>query len=544
MSSSFITSATNCFPSNFLFGATVSSLHVPGVSVLETTDFCHAPSKLRLDNELFESMQQMSDMRLSNFHFSITWSRVMQWDHESERMVSNPSGVAHYHSLLDHLQANKLQVLVTLDSFHLPLKLQTHWDRTGWQNPDIVTHIDDFMTLAFQEYGQKVKYWATFHDPLSFITHDYGSCGAILKPNETSAYIIAHNVLRAHARAVALFRDFKHSENSVIDTDARIGIELSAEYGRSPSQLNVSNLAAIERKMQFDLGWFWMPLVSGDYPEIMRHRVGERLPRFTPEESVLVKGSYDILLLKPQPSREVIDCDIKSSEGLCRELPPGHTRDRGIDSRALASELECFTLADDYLASIRWLHTKDVNAEILLTGNWWEDDRLSNGKQLWCYQAYVKQVHNAVVKEQIPILGFMALPFLKDSDCGTYSSRVDLHYRNDMDESSFEHACLHLSKYFAKLATTKCMTAELIIEPIQVTLKNQNETGASRDNAFASDASNDGKMKVPWSLGEVMLLVVVGLIVLSAITCEAIRELHQTSRGSFEELRVLVTIEE
>ena len=37
------------------------------------------------------------------------------------------------------------------------------------------------------------------------------------------------------------------------------------------------------------------PLANGDYPHSMRSLVGKRLPKFTEEESKLVKGSYDFL---------------------------------------------------------------------------------------------------------------------------------------------------------------------------------------------------------------------------------------------------------
>ena len=37
------------------------------------------------------------------------------------------------------------------------------------------------------------------------------------------------------------------------------------------------------------------PLTYGDYPETMKAIVGHRLPKFTKEESALVKGSIDFL---------------------------------------------------------------------------------------------------------------------------------------------------------------------------------------------------------------------------------------------------------
>lgn len=40
---------------------------------------------------------------------------------------------------------------------------------------------------------------------------------------------------------------------------------------------------------------FAHPITYGDYPESMRSIVGDRLPKFTKEESKLLKGSYDFL---------------------------------------------------------------------------------------------------------------------------------------------------------------------------------------------------------------------------------------------------------
>ena len=37
------------------------------------------------------------------------------------------------------------------------------------------------------------------------------------------------------------------------------------------------------------------PLTNGDYPHIMRSYVGKRLPKFSEEQSKLVKGSFDFV---------------------------------------------------------------------------------------------------------------------------------------------------------------------------------------------------------------------------------------------------------
>ncbi|KAL0308306.1 UNVERIFIED_CONTAM: Oleuropein beta-glucosidase [Sesamum radiatum] len=56
-----------------------------------------------------------------------------------------------------------------------------------------------------------------------------------------------------------------------------------------------ADIDAASRAVDFMWGWFVAPLVTGDYPPVMRQRVGERLPKFTPEQARLVQGSYDFI---------------------------------------------------------------------------------------------------------------------------------------------------------------------------------------------------------------------------------------------------------
>ncbi|KAI9987471.1 hypothetical protein PInf_023510 [Phytophthora infestans] len=561
---------TRCFPDDFLFGTATSAFQVEGAwnaSGREPSiwdDYCRSQPGLECadtTDDFFhryhEDVQRMSDMGLSSFRFSISWSRAMHWETESRKMVPNPQGITFYHTLLDDLHAKGLQAIVTLYHFDLPSTLQTQLKPNGWLNPDIVAHFEDFAELAFNEYGHKVEYWATFNEPLTFISGGYGSYDAApggMKPSDTNTYTVAHNVLHSHARAVALFRQLKQEEHKVVHIGACIGIVLNAEYGYPVDEFNALDVAAAERKMQFDLGWFLMPLVTGDYPETMREHIGERLPRFTTEEAALVKGSYDVLMLNHYYSRVVTDCNSERSEISCNDLPLGHARDRGIDdtrapngSRVPVSP-ECSWLSgypDGYLATIKWLHAKDSTAEILLTGNGWcGDDQVDNRTQLWYFQAYVEQVYKAVAEERIPVIGYMAWSFLDNFEWGSYKSRFGLHYVNYTQNSSLELAPIPrpAAKWLSHLATTKCLK-DWDQDIVQTNTDEQQEATATREELHHPEAGGNG-VGVPWSLSEVILLVVVGLVILGAITCEAMRELRLSSQGSPDELQVLITIEE
>ena len=113
----------------------------------------------------------------------------------------------------------------------------------------------------------------------------------------TEPYLVAHNVLRAHARAVALFRvgqDFQYR--------GRIGIVLNGEWAEPPRKKSgdspsSTDAAAAQKYMEQQVGWFADPIFTGDYPSSMRDAIGTRLPRFTKVDAALLKGSVDFFAL-------------------------------------------------------------------------------------------------------------------------------------------------------------------------------------------------------------------------------------------------------
>ena len=90
-----------------------------------------------------------------------------------------------------------------------------------------------------------------------------------------------------------------------------IGITLSVGWSEPLDPFNPDDIEASERDLSFGHGWFAHPIyVNGDYPEIMKWKIGNksmeqgfnesRLPVFTDDEKRLVNGMSFILRFNAQ----------------------------------------------------------------------------------------------------------------------------------------------------------------------------------------------------------------------------------------------------
>lgn len=492
---------SKCFPDGFLFGTATAAYQVEGgwqdadrgPSICD--DYCRERAPVyecaNVADDFFHRYKQdvglMADMGLNAFRFSISWSRVMQWDPVLRRMVPNPPGIAFYRSLLDELVANGMAPVVTLYHWDLPSELHTELSPPGWLNPSIVGHFLDFANLMFDEFGAKVPYWATFNEPWSFTTQGYGSGRRApgMNNSDTNVYLSAHHVLLSHGETVARFRQLRSQPASLIHPNARISIVLNLDTAYPLDPTSSGDVAAAERKMQFGLGWYLSPIVSGEYPAVMRDRAGDRLPSFTPAQAQLLRGSYDLFMLNHYSSKVVTNCDSLHSRIDCSHLPLGWERDLGIDDSRIPEDSRPASLGshgkpncawfsgypEGYMTTIKWMHRHDPSAEILLTENGWcGNATVENTDQLWYYQAYLDQVHRAIFHENIPIIGYTAWSFVDNYEWGSYEPRFGLFYVEFTSETGrVDEQTPSLDKlrriprpaahWFSHLAQSKCLDA-------------------------------------------------------------------------------------
>jgi beta-galactosidase len=347
---------------NLLWGAATSAFQVEGAAADDGKGpsiwdvFCATPGKIvsgatgQVACDHYHRYPQdvalMRRLGLRAYRFSVSWPRVVP----AGRGTANPAGLDFYDRLVDALCAAGIEPFVTLYHWDLPAALQT--DLGGWAHPDLPHLFADYAELVFNRLGDRVRYWLTLNEPWVVVVAGYFD--GIHPPgikDRALGYRVGHNLLRAHAAAVARCRAGRSSPGS-------ISFALNANYS-FPATDASADVAAAERAMQNFAGWFGDPVYHGDYPAVMRARLGALLPQFTPEEAQLLKGSTDFLALNYYTSdvvRHAVDAGPMEAE----VVPQPHVPQTAMGWPIRPDGLRCL---------LRWVSDRYARPPIYITEN-------------------------------------------------------------------------------------------------------------------------------------------------------------------------------
>ena len=192
----------------------------------------------------------MKELNLQAYRFSVSWPRIFPTGKEK----INRKGVEFYDNLINELIANDIEPFVTLYHWDLPLTLQ---NIGGWENRKIVDAFVDYARFMFENFGDRVKKWITFNEPLVFAVW-FPIRGLYGKKDFTSVMSATHIVNIAHAKTIEAYRDSKKS-------DGQIGITLNLDsiYPKTDSPLDYEAATIIDGLTN---RWFLDPVFKGTYP--------------------------------------------------------------------------------------------------------------------------------------------------------------------------------------------------------------------------------------------------------------------------------------
>uniref|UniRef100_A0ACD5Y8T5 Uncharacterized protein n=1 Tax=Avena sativa TaxID=4498 RepID=A0ACD5Y8T5_AVESA len=301
------------FPKDFIFGSSSSAIQYEGAVNLRGKNiwdtFAHTPGKIAdgsnpdTANEFYyrykEDLKLITDMNMDTFRFSLSWARILPTGTIAGGI--NKAGVDFYNSLINEVLAKGLVPYVTIFHFDTPQALD---DKYGsFLSENIIKDYVDYAELCFKLFGDRVKFWTTFNEPMIFSAFGYGtgttapgrcspyvskSCGA--GDSSREPYIVGHHILLAHAEAVSLYRAKYQAKQK-----GQIGITQVSHFFYPYDPASKADKHAVKRSLDFMLGWFMHPITFGVYPATMRRLVGSRLPEFTKEQSEKLKKSFDFL---------------------------------------------------------------------------------------------------------------------------------------------------------------------------------------------------------------------------------------------------------
>ncbi|KAG2546599.1 hypothetical protein PVAP13_9KG034800 [Panicum virgatum] len=388
------------FPKGFVFGTATAAYQVEGAASTNGRGpsiwdaFAHTPGNVvgnqngdvAVDqyHRYKEDVDLMKSLNFDAYRFSISWSRIFP---DGEGRV-NPEGVAYYNNLINYLLQKGMTPYVNIYHYDLPLALEKKYG--GWLSSKMADLFTEYADFCFKTYGDRVKHWFTFNEPriVAALGYDAGSnppqrCTKCANGGNsaTEPYIVAHNFLLAHAAAVARYR---------------------TKY------------------------------------QIMQDLVKERLPRFTPEQAKLVKGSADYIGINQYTASYM------KGQKLLQQTPTSYSDDwqvqyvherNGKPIGPQANSDWLYIVPTGMYGCVNYLREKYGNPTVYITengmdqpGNLTRDQYLRDVTRVRFYKSYIGQLKRAI-DQGANVAGYFAWSLLDNFEWRSgYSSKFGIVY--------------------------------------------------------------------------------------------------------------------
>ena len=283
------------FPAEFVWGSATAAYQIEGASQEDGAGpsiwdrFSHTPGLMTNGDtgdiacdhyhRYLEDVAIMRDLGMQAYRFSISWSRVLP---EGIGRV-NQKGLDFYRRLVDALREAGIRPMATLYHWDLPAALD---DRGGWLNRDVAEWFGEYAAVAYKALDDTVEWWATLNEP--WVVTDGGYLHGALAPGHRNLFeapIATHNLMRAHGRAVQVYRaEGRHQIGLVVNLEPKYPFSQSEE-----------DLAANRRADAYMNRQFLDPAFKGSYPKEMKEMFGEAWPDFPSADFDLIKQPLDFV---------------------------------------------------------------------------------------------------------------------------------------------------------------------------------------------------------------------------------------------------------
>ncbi len=455
------------FPKDFVWGTATSSYQVEGGHNLGGRGpsiwdaFCTIPGKVRNGengnvacdhfHRWKEDVALMKEMGVNAYRFSISWSRVLP----TGTGKVNMEGIEFYDNLINELKKNDIEPWITLYHWDLPLTLQMEAD--GWLNPKMADHFADYARVCFEHFGDRVKNWITLNESWVVAMLGYGQ--GVFAPGRSGnvePYFAGHQLIRAHGKAVQVFRsEFAHQQG-------QIGISNNCDW-REPLTDSVADREAAQRALEFFLSWFADPIYLGDYPQVMKDRLGDRLPSFTNEDKKIIHGSSDFFglnhyttMLVSDASGKLVESSVYGNGGLSEDQDVNLS----LDPDWKLTDMQWAIVPWGCRKMLSWITDRYDRPPIYITENGCAyPDEPHGGEvvdlpRLNFYREYLEACHQAI-EDGVDLKGYFAWSFMDNFEWASgYHKRFGVHY---VDFDTLERIPKSSAKWFREVMTANAI---------------------------------------------------------------------------------------
>lgn len=281
------------FPDNFYFGSATSATQCEGAynrdgKGLNIWDLWSDKEPHRFFNGVLsydtstfydnykDDIKLLKDIGHNSFRTSISWSRLFPKGYGE----INEKAVEFYRSVFEELKKNDMEPFVNLYHFDMPAALQ---EIGGWENYDVTEYYKEYAKTCFELFGDIVKRWFTFNEPIVHVECGYLNCYHYpCKVDPKAAVQVAYHTALASAKAVR--------EYHKLNQGGKIGIvlNLTPAYPRSdnPADVKAARIAEL-----FANKSFLDPSVKGEYDKELVEMIKEHniMPEYTEEDLNIIK---------------------------------------------------------------------------------------------------------------------------------------------------------------------------------------------------------------------------------------------------------------
>lgn len=252
------------FPQDFLWGGAIAANQCEG-AVLEDgkqystadalPDGVFGPACIPPRNECLkikaidfyhrykEDIKLFGELGFKILRVSVAWARIFPMGDETK---PNEAGLSYYDDLFEELSKQKIEVMVTLSHYEMPLNLAVNYG--GWSNRRLIDLYLHYAKTVYCRYKDRVKYWLTFNEINMTLHAPFNGAGIQGTPGQIDQNILYQAI---HNQFVASSLATKAGHE--INPDFKIGCMIAGApvYPLTPNPDDV--LAAIykERRTLF-----------------------------------------------------------------------------------------------------------------------------------------------------------------------------------------------------------------------------------------------------------------------------------------------------